>query len=130
MPAPDPPTAPLRSVLVVMRDWPQQEDPRRPLLPADAPAVLAGRVVTASAAMPTDGLDLVATLVARAAARGLTLPGPAAAQAVCEHAVRAGAGIAGTVALVAADLGASVLLYALVTPDPPQIPVADRTVEP
>jgi hypothetical protein len=112
----------LRPVLVVLRGWPQQENPALPLLPADAPAVLAGRVATAAAQLPPDVGSLLTQIAARAADLGLTLPADAALTGVCEHALRAGGDVAGSLRLVAADVGDATLVYALLTP----FPLAER----
>jgi hypothetical protein len=105
-----PPTR--RPVLVVQRSWPQQENPALPLLPAGAPAVLDGRVATATAALPAD-LD---ALVAAMPTGRLELPAGAVLRGVLEHAVAAAGDVAGSLTLVAADLGTDVLVYALLIP--------------
>jgi hypothetical protein len=121
MPPQFPPSA--RPILVVQRRWPQQENPALPLLPADAPAVLAGRVTSVAAPLPVDA----ASLVGRLDPRDLDLPETAVLRGVVEHAVRAAGDVAGTLTLVAADVGATVLVYALLVPDPTPsaIPVAE-----
>lgn len=116
-----PPTR--RTILVVARGWPQQENPDLPLLPADAPAVLAGRVASAVADPPADPGVLAARLADAADSLRLPLPEAAVLQAVCAHALRAAGDVEGSLRLVAADLGRQTLVYALLTPivvaDPP-----------
>ncbi len=101
-----------RPVLVVQRGWPQQENPALPLLPAAAPAVLDGRVATATATLPVD-LD---RLVADLPAGRVPLPASTVLRGVVEHAVAAAGDVAGTLTLVAADTGDAVLVYALLIP--------------
>ena len=108
----------VRTILVVHRGWPQQENPALPLLAADAPAVLGGRVVTALSAPPVDIARLVDDVVARSRGLGLDLPATAVLTGVCDHAVAAGGDRAGSLRLVAADVGDATLVYALLTPYP------------
>jgi hypothetical protein len=106
-------------ILVVQRAWPQQENPARPLLPADAPAVLAGRVATATTTHATDVPraieELVAVVAAQARSLGLDADEGVLAE-VASHALTANRDAPAELRLVVADLGGESLTYALVTP--------------
>lgn len=104
-----------RPILVVQRDWPQQENPARPLIPADAPAVLAGRTATGTTDVPGPTADLVAEVRRRADELGLVVDDRMLAGVVA-HVLRAGGDAPAVLRLVVADVGGQPLLYALLTP--------------
>lgn len=108
---------PERRILVVQRGWPQQENPALPLIPADAPAVLAGRTATGITDVPGPTVDLVAGVRRRAAALGLDVDDQMLADVVAQ-ALRAGGDAPAVLRLVVADVGSQPLLYALLTPKP------------
>ena len=104
-----------RPILVVQRGWPQQENPALPLIPADAPAVLAGRTATGTTDLPGPTADLVAAVQRSAAGLGLVVDGHVLAGVVA-HALLAGRDAPAVLRLVVADVGGQPLLYALLTP--------------
>lgn len=104
-----------RPILIVQRDWPQQENPARPLIPADAPAVLAGRTATATADVPGSTAGLVDQVRRAADELGLVVDDQVL-QGLVEHALRAGQDEPAELRLVVADVGDSPLVYAVLTP--------------
>lgn len=103
-----------RPILVVQRGWPQQENPALPLIPADAPAVLAGRTATATADVPGSTEDLVAEVRRGAGDLGL-LVDEQVLQGVVSHALAAGRDEPAVLRLVVADVGDEALVYAVLT---------------
>lgn len=100
-------------ILVVLRGWSQQENPARPLLPADAPALLAGRLATAVATVPGDATTAISDVRAAAGALGLDSGG---VEGVVAHALRAHGDRPGELRIVVADVGGGALTYVLVKP--------------
>jgi hypothetical protein len=104
-----------RPILVVQRGWPQQENPALPLIPADAPAVLAGRTATRTTDVPGATADLVAEVRQRATELGLGVDDQVL-HGVVAHALRAGRDAPAVLRLVVADVGDQPLVYALLIP--------------